>query len=52
MFGIQPEPTWGELLAFAIYAIPMTIYVCRPQPRPKARAEATATSVTQTVSTV
>jgi high-affinity iron transporter len=52
MFGIQPEPTWGELLAFAIYAIPMTIYVCRPQPRPKARAEATATSVTQTVNAV
>ena len=24
MFGIQPEPTWGELLAFAVYAIPMT----------------------------
>jgi len=52
MFGIQPEPTWGELLAFAIYAIPMTFYVCRPQPRPKARAEATPTSVTQTVNTV
>jgi high-affinity iron transporter len=52
MFGIQPEPTWGELLAFAIYAIPMTIYVCRPQPRPRARAEATATSVSQTVNTV
>ena len=30
MFGIQPEPTWGELLAFLAYAIPMTIYVCRP----------------------
>ena len=52
MFGIQPEPTWGELLAFAIYAIPMTIYVCRPQSRPKARAEATPTSVTQTVNSV
>ncbi len=30
MFGIQPEPTWGELLAFLLYAVPMTIYVCRP----------------------
>jgi high-affinity iron transporter len=38
MFGIQPEPTWGELLAFVAYAFPMTVYVCRPQ-RPRARAE-------------
>jgi high-affinity iron transporter len=30
MFGIQPEPTWGELLAFLVYAVPMTVYVCRP----------------------
>src|SRR3954469_6914197 len=52
MFGIQPEPTWGELLAFAIYAIPMTIYVCRPQPRPKTPAEATTAPVTTTVETV
>jgi high-affinity iron transporter len=51
MFGIQPEPTWGELLAFAAYAIPMTIYVCRPQ-RPKARAGATSTPVTSTVEPV
>ena len=36
MFGIQPEPTWGELLAFLVYAVPMTVYVCRPQ-RPRAR---------------
>jgi high-affinity iron transporter len=33
MFGIQPEPTLGELLAFFLYAIPMTIYVVRPQKR-------------------
>jgi high-affinity iron transporter len=39
MFGIQPEPTWGEVLAFVVYAVPMTIYVCRPQ-RPKRRADA------------
>jgi high-affinity iron transporter len=31
MFGIQPEPTVGEVLAFLLYAIPMTIYVVRPQ---------------------
>ena len=37
MFGIQPEPTWGEVLAFLLYAMPMTIYVCRPT-RPPARA--------------
>jgi hypothetical protein len=51
MFGIQPEPTWGELLAFAAYAVPMTIYVCRPQ-RPKARADASPTPVTPTVEPV
>jgi high-affinity iron transporter len=31
MFGIQPEPTVGEVLVFLLYAIPMTIYVVRPQ---------------------
>jgi high-affinity iron transporter len=51
MFGIQPEPTWGELLAFATYAIPMTIYVCRPQ-RPKAAVPARPTAVTPTVEAV
>jgi high-affinity iron transporter len=50
MFGIQPEPTWGELLAFLVYAVPMTVYVCRPQ-RPKARTTAPA-PVTPTVETV
>ena len=34
MFGIQPEPTWGEVLAFLLYAVPMTIYVCRPTRAP------------------
>jgi high-affinity iron transporter len=51
MFGIQPEPTWGELLAFAAYAIPMTIYVCRPQ-RPKVAVPAPPTAVTATVEAV
>jgi high-affinity iron transporter len=51
MFGIQPEPTWGELLAFLLYAIPMTIYVCRPQRR-KAPVPATSTPVTPTVEPV
>lgn len=39
MFGIQPEPTWGEALAFLLYAVPMTIYVCRPT-RPPTRGAA------------
>ena len=51
MFGIQPEPTWGELLAFLAYAVPMTVYVCRPQP-PKARAEASPMRVVPTVEPV
>jgi high-affinity iron transporter len=51
MFGIQPEPTWGELLAFFAYAIPMTVYVCRPS-RPPARAAEEPAAVTSTVETV
>ena len=39
MLGIQPEPTVGEVLAWMLYAIPMTIYVLRPaKPRAKAKA--------------
>jgi high-affinity iron transporter len=37
MFGIQPEPTWGEAIAWLLYAVPMTIYVCRPA-RPRSAA--------------
>jgi high-affinity iron transporter len=44
MFGIQPEPTVGEAIAFLAYAIPMTIYVLRPQ---KSRASAPAPAVPQ-----
>jgi high-affinity iron transporter len=51
MFGIQPEPTWGEALAFLAYAVPMTIYVCRPQRSP-ARAKATPAPVATTVEPV
>ena len=51
MFGIQPEPTWGELLAFCAYAVPMTIYVCRPQ-RPQTRAGASLAPVAPTVEPV
>ena len=51
MFGIQPEPTWGELLAFFVYAVPMTIYVCRPQRRP-APPEAVPAAVSPTVDAV
>jgi high-affinity iron transporter len=51
MFGIQPEPTWGELLAFLLYAVPMTIYVCRPTRAP-ARAAVPPAPVSATVETV
>jgi high-affinity iron transporter len=51
MFGIQPEPTWGEVFAFLVYAIPMTIYVCRPT-RPPARAAEKPVAVASTVETV
>jgi high-affinity iron transporter len=44
MFGIQPEPTVGEAIAFLAYAVPMTIYVLRPQ---KPRAPAPAPTVPQ-----
>jgi len=43
MFGIQPEPTVGEAVAFLAYAIPMTIYVLRPQ-KPRVSAPAPAES--------
>ena len=29
MFGIQPEPTVGEVVVWFAYALPMTLYVCR-----------------------
>ena len=51
MFGIQPEPTWGEALAFLLYAVPMTIYVCRPT-RPPARAANAPAPVMSTVESV
>ena len=51
MFGIQPEPTWGEVIAFLLYALPMTIYVCRPT-RPPARAATQRAPVEATVETV
>jgi high-affinity iron transporter len=44
MFGIQPEPTWGEALVWFAYAVPMTIYVCRPAPTRVAPAPAGAAS--------
>jgi high-affinity iron transporter len=51
MFGIQPEPTWGEVFAFLLYAVPMTIYVCRPA-RPPARIASQPAPVEATVETV
>ncbi len=50
MFGIQPEPTWGETIAFIAYAVPMTFYVCRPAPRrPEATTPAPSASVIESV---
>ena len=51
MFGIQPEPTWGETIAFFAYAIPMTIYVCRPT-RPPTRVAAESATAVRAVETV
>jgi high-affinity iron transporter len=51
MFGIQPEPTWGEAIAFLAYAVPMTIYVCRPTRAPT-RVKASRAPVSSTVETV
>jgi len=48
MFGIQPEPTWGEALAWLLYAVPMTIVVLRP-PRPKPRMAEASKTVTRAV---
>jgi high-affinity iron transporter len=46
MFGIQPKPTVGEALAWAIYAVPMTIYVLRsPTPRRERATEPASTTV-------
>lgn len=33
MFGIQSKPTWGEVLVWFLYAVPMTIVVLRPTKR-------------------
>ena len=51
MFGIQPEPTWGEALVWFLYAIPMTIVVLR-RPRPKPREAAAGTPATRVAAEV
>lgn len=47
MLGLQPVPTVGEVLAWLLYAVPMSLYVLWPQrqrlqaePRPAANADA------------
>ena len=51
MFGIQPEPTVGEVLVWLAYALPMTVYVCRVPRRRAARTPASS-SVPRVAETV
>jgi high-affinity iron transporter len=37
MFGVQPQPTIGELLVWVAFAVPMLAYVWRPPRRPGPR---------------
>jgi high-affinity iron transporter len=37
MFGIHPEPTYGEAFVWVVYAIPMLSYVLWPQPAVRRR---------------
>lgn len=44
MFGIQPQPTVGEALAWLFYAVPMTIFVLSaPKPRATVAPDAAPT---------
>ena len=52
MFGIQPEPTGGELIAFFAYAVPMTIYVLPPAAPSDAAGRRRTTAVAPTVEAV
>ena len=45
--GIQPVPTWAEVIAWVLYAVPMSVYVLWPQrfgPRPQHVAEPVPTA--------
>ena len=45
--GIQPVPTWAEVVAWVLYAVPMSVYVLWPQrfgPRPERVAEPVPTA--------
>jgi high-affinity iron transporter len=48
MFGIQPEPTVGEVLVWLAFAVPMVIYVWRPPRRPAGARAAPAPAVEHT----
>jgi high-affinity iron transporter len=37
MFGIQPEPTIGEVIVWLAFALPMLALVLRPTRRPQYR---------------
>ena len=45
--GIQPVPTWAEVVAWVLYAVPMSVYVLWPHrfgPRPQRVAEPVPTA--------
>lgn len=47
VLGIQPKPTWSEVIAWVAYFVPMTIFVLWPA-RPRHRAPAAAPRVEAT----
>jgi high-affinity iron transporter len=47
VLGIQPKPTWSEVIAWAVYFVPMSLLILWPQPKsPAPAAPAPAPSVT------
>jgi high-affinity iron transporter len=41
LFGVQPEPTTGEVVGWLVYAVPMLLYVLWPGRRGPSRRRAT-----------
>jgi high-affinity iron transporter len=44
MLGLQPHPTYGELAAYLIYAVPMLLFVLWPQRQAPAKAASDAST--------